>query len=89
MTRDPEVRHSQSANPVAVARYGLAVRKQYAKQGESDVDFFNMVAFGNDGELLDYVNGKGNRAEFIRYCIRKEMMEERKNIGSEKTWTLE
>ena len=32
LTRDPEVRYSQSANPVAVARYGLAVRKQYVKQ---------------------------------------------------------
>ena len=42
------------------------------------------VNFDNDGELLEYINGKGNRAEFIRYCIRKEMMEERKNIANEK-----
>ena len=42
------------------------------------------VNFDNDEELHSYVNSKGNRAEFIRYCIRKEMMEERKSIGIEK-----
>ena len=34
LTRDPEVRYSQSANPVAVARYGLAVRRSFVKPGE-------------------------------------------------------
>ncbi|MEG0086987.1 MAG: single-stranded DNA-binding protein [Niameybacter sp.] len=59
LTRDPEVRYSQSANPVAVARYGLAVRKQFAKQGEPDVDFFNVVAFGKAGEFAEKYFKKG------------------------------
>lgn len=59
LTRDPEVRYSQSANPVAVARYGLAVRKQFAKQGEPDVDFFNIVAFGKAGEFAEKYFKKG------------------------------
>lgn len=42
------------------------------------------VNFDNDEELFSYVNSKVNRAEFIRYCIRKEMMEEKKNLGSER-----
>ena len=59
LTRDPEVRYSQSANPVAVARYGLAVRKQFAKQGEPDIDFFNIVAFGKAGEFAEKFFRKG------------------------------
>ena len=59
LTRDPEVRYSQSANPIAVARYGIAVRRQFAKQGEQDVDFFNIVAFGKAGEFAEKYFRKG------------------------------
>lgn len=38
------------------------------------------VNFDNDKELLDYISSKENRSEFIRYCIRKEMVEEAKTI---------
>ncbi len=59
LTRDPEVRYSQSATPVAVARYGIAVRRQYVKPGEADVDFFNIVAFGKAGEFAERYFRKG------------------------------
>lgn len=59
LTRDPEVRYSQSANPIVVARYGLAVRKQFVKQGEQEVDFFNIVAFGKAGEFAEKFFRKG------------------------------
>ena len=59
LTRDPEVRYSQSANPVAVARYGIAVRRSFVKQGETDVDFFNVVAFGKAGEFAEKYFKKG------------------------------
>lgn len=65
LTRDPEVRYSQSANPVAVARYGLAVRKQFAKQGEPDVDFFNIVAFGKAGEFAEKFFRKGQMVTVV------------------------
>lgn len=65
LTRDPEVRYSQSANPVAVARYGLAVRKQYVKQGEAEVDFFNIVAFGKAGEFAEKFFKKGQMVAVI------------------------
>ena len=65
LTRDPEVRYSQSANPVAVARYGLAVRKQFAKQGEPDVDFFNIVAFGKAGEFAEKFFRKGQMVAVV------------------------
>lgn len=34
LTRDPEVRYSQGAEPLTVARYSLAVNKRFKRQGE-------------------------------------------------------
>nr|DAY60706.1 MAG TPA: Single strand binding protein [Caudoviricetes sp.] len=65
LTRDPEVRYSQSAKPVAVARYGLAVRKQYVKQGEAEADFFNIVAFGKAGEFAEKFFRKGQMVAVV------------------------
>lgn len=59
LTRDPEVRYSQSANPVAVARYGIAVRRSFVKQGDPYVDFFNIVSFGKAGEFAEKYFKKG------------------------------
>lgn len=65
LTRDPEIRYSQSANPVAVARYGLAVRRQFTKQGEPDVDFFNIVAFGKAAEFAEKFFRKGQMVAVV------------------------
>lgn len=65
LTRDPEVRYSQSANPVAVARYGLAVRRSFVKPGEQDVDFFNIVAFGKAGEFAEKYFKKGQMVSIV------------------------
>lgn len=51
LTRDPEVRYSQGANPIAIARYTLAVNRVYKREGEPDADFINIVAFGRAGEF--------------------------------------
>lgn len=59
LTRDPDVRYTQSANPIAVAKYGLAVRRQYVKEGQPDVDFINIVAFGKSGEFAEKYFQKG------------------------------
>lgn len=59
LTRDPEVRYSQAAEPVAVARYGLAVNKRFKRQGEADADFINCVAFGKTGEFAEKYFKKG------------------------------
>ena len=61
LTRDPEVRYSQGANPVAVARYSLAVRRQFKKEGQPDVDFINIVAFGKAGEFAEKYFSKGQK----------------------------
>lgn len=50
LTRDPEIRYSQGENATAVARFSLAVDRRFKRQGESDADFINCVAFGKTAE---------------------------------------
>ena len=59
LVRDPEVRYSQGAEPMAVARYTLAVNRRFKRQGESDADFINCVAFGKAGEFAEKYFRKG------------------------------
>ena len=59
LTRDPEVRYSQSDVPVAVARYALAVNRKFKRDGEPDADFINCVAFGKQGEFAEKYFKKG------------------------------
>ena len=57
LTRDPEVRYSQSTEPLAIARYSLAVNKRFKRQGEPDADFIPCVACGKSGEFaVKYLN---------------------------------
>ena len=46
LTRDPEVRYSQGENPLAIARFTLAVDRRFKREGEASADFINCVAFG-------------------------------------------
>lgn len=59
LTRDPEIRYSQSAEPVAVARYSLAINRRFKRDGEPDADFINCVAFGKIGEFAERFFKKG------------------------------
>lgn len=59
LTRDPEIRYSQSANPVAVVRFGVAVNRRFKREGEPDADFINCVAFGKSGEFISKYFKKG------------------------------
>lgn len=59
LTKDPEVRYSQGAEPMAIARYSLAVNKRFKRQGEADADFIPCVAFGKQGEFSEKYLKKG------------------------------
>lgn len=51
LTRDPEIRHTQSGIPVA--NFSLAVERDYApQQGEKAVDFINCVAWRSTAEII-------------------------------------
>ena len=51
LTRDPEVRYTQGATPLAVARFTLAVNRRFKREGEPDADFIGCVALANRASL--------------------------------------
>lgn len=59
LTRDPEVRYTQGDEPVAIARYSLAVDRKYKKEGEQTADFIPCVAFGKNGQFAEKYLTKG------------------------------
>ena len=59
LVKEPEVRYSQGAEPIAVARYTLAVNRRFKRQGEPEADFINCVAFGKTGEFAEKYFKKG------------------------------
>ena len=60
LTRDPEVRYSQGENPMAIARYTLAVDRRFNRNGdENTADFIGCVAFGRQAEFAEKYLHKG------------------------------
>lgn len=61
LTRDPEVRYSQGATQMCVAKYSLAVDRRFKRDGETTADFINCVAFGKIGEIAEKYFRKGTK----------------------------
>lgn len=61
LSRNPEVRYSTGQNPVAVARYTLAVDRKYKRDNEPTADFINCIAFGKNGEFAEKYLVKGTK----------------------------
>ena len=63
LTRDPEVRYSQGENPMAIARYSLAVERRFNRNSQDGqtADFINCVAFGRNGEFAEKYLRKGTK----------------------------
>jgi single-strand DNA-binding protein len=61
LTRDPELRYTQSGR--GVASFGLAVNRRYQQNGEwqEQTSFFNVVAWGDLGENAAASLNKGHR----------------------------
>lgn len=57
LTRDPEVRYTQSGK--TVAKMGIAVKRIFSK--ENEVDFFNMTAWEKTAEFCGKYLTKGSR----------------------------
>lgn len=65
LTKEPEVRYSKGPEPVAVARYTLAVNRRFKGQGEQEADFINCVAFGKIGEFAEKYLKKGQLISIV------------------------
>ena len=65
LTRDPDVRYSQGENPLAIARYTLAVDRRFARRdsgdGQQTADFISCKAFGKTGEFAEKYFHKGTK----------------------------
>ena len=61
LTKDPEVRYSQAAEPMAIAKFSLAVSRRFKKEGEPDTDFFNVTSFGKLGTFVEKYLKKGTK----------------------------
>lgn len=62
ITRDPEVRYSQGDNPMAIARYTIAVDRRFNRNSdEATADFIGCVAFGKAGEYAEKYFRKGTK----------------------------
>jgi len=65
LTRDPEVRYTQTNNTL-VASFSLAVNRRFAKQGEErQADFINVVAWNKTGEFVSKYFKKGQQVAVI------------------------
>lgn len=53
LTRDPEVRYTQGDNPMAIARYTLAVDRRFKREGEATADFISCITFGKQAEFAE------------------------------------
>lgn len=63
LTRDPEVRYSQVNEPMAIARFSLAVDRRGSRnstEGQT-ADFISCVAFGKNGEFVEKYLRKGTK----------------------------
>lgn len=61
LTRDPDVRYSTGENPLAIARYTLAVDRRFHKDGEATADFISCVVFGRVAEFAEKYLRQGTK----------------------------
>lgn len=68
ITRDPDIRYSQGAEPMCIARYTLAVDRRGRRSQSGDdqtADFINCVAFGKNGEFAEKYLRKGTKIAIV------------------------
>lgn len=85
LVRDPEVRYSQGATPIAVVRFTLAVARRFKKDGEPEADFINCVAFGKNGEFVERFFKKGQMVALVGH-IQVRSWDDK---SGKKQWTTE
>ncbi len=57
MTADPELK--QTASGVSVCSFSIAINRRFAKEGEQNVDFINIVAWRQQAEFVSRYFKKG------------------------------
>jgi single-strand DNA-binding protein len=68
LVRDPEIRYTQSDQPVPVAYYTLAVDRRIKREGEPSADFLDFVAYGKAAEFTEKYLKKGIKVVVTARC---------------------
>jgi single-strand DNA-binding protein len=63
LTKDPEIRYTQ--NNIPVASFTLAVNRRFAKEGEQQADFINIVAWNKTAEFCGKYFKKGSQIALV------------------------
>jgi len=80
LTKDPELRYTQSAEPQAVAKFSLAVERNYTKpDGSREVDFFDVIAWRKTAEFISKYFIKGMRVALTGRLQQRRYEHEGKN----------
>lgn len=64
LTKDVETRYTQSTN-TQVSSFTLAVNRRFAKEGEQQADFINIVAWSKTAEFCSKYFRKGQQVAII------------------------
>jgi len=64
LTKDPETRYTQTNN-IQVTSFTLAVNRRFAKEGEQQADFINIVAWSKTAEFVTKYFKKGQQVGII------------------------
>ena len=64
-TKEPDVRYTTGENTMAIARFTLAVDKNYKKSKDEPANFINCVAFGKIAETVEKHVFKGSKIAVI------------------------
>lgn len=63
LTRDPEVRYTDSGT--SIARFSVAVDRRFSREGEQSADFISCVAFAKTGEFIEKYFHKGMKIGLV------------------------
>ena len=64
-TKEPDVRYTTGENTMAVARFTLAVDKNYKKSKDDPANFINCVCFGKIAEVVEKHCTKGTKVNVM------------------------
>lgn len=64
LTREPETRYTQTNN-IQVTSFTLAVNRRFAKEGEQQADFINIVAWNKTAEFVSKYFKKGQQVAVV------------------------
>ena len=84
LTKDPEIRYTQAAEPVCVAKFTLAVNRRFKKEGQPDADFINCTALGKTGQFIERFFKKGAQP---LVCGRLQISTYDDKAGQRQYWT--